>query len=99
MNRRKFQRQKKAEEQKLLKTAVRKHLSADALIDIIRSSFEQIPEPSNGTPQIPIADALMSAFAVFSLKAPSLLAFEHAWKEGDTNLKSVYKINKIPSDT
>ena len=99
MNGRQFQRQNATEQQKALKTAVRKHLSADALINIARSSFEQVSEPSNGNPKIPIADALMSAFAMFSLKSPSLLAFENAWKEGDSNLKSIYKINSIPSDT
>ena len=39
----------------------------------------------------------MSAFAMFSLKDPSLLAFEE--RRLDTNLKTIYKVNKVPSDT
>src|SRR4030067_1426894 len=99
MTRRQFQRRKAAEQGKAIKAAVRKHLSADALINIVRDSFEQLPEPSNGTPKIPIADALMSGVAMFALKSPSLLAFENAWEADDTNLKSIFKINSIPSDT
>jgi len=39
----------------------------------------------------------MSAFAVFSLKDPSLLAFDQ--RRNDENLKSVYGIENTPSDT
>jgi len=102
MNSKQFRRWKKLEQQKLLEAAVRnmrKHLSADALIGIVRSSFENVPEPGNGKPQVSIADALMSGFAVFSLKAPSLLTFEKAWKEEDSNLKTIFSIKNIPSDT
>ena len=48
---------------------VRKHLSADALFRLLRMGFSDIAEPRQGTPDIPLADALMSAFAVFTLKA------------------------------
>lgn len=102
MTRRQFQRQKEMERQKRLEASVRgmrKHLSADALLGIVRRTFENVQEPGNGKPQISVADALMSGFAVFSLKSPSLLSFERGWKEEDSNLKSVFKINKIPSDT
>ena len=40
----------------------------------------------------------MSAFAMFSLKDPSLLAFEERRSE-DTNLKTIYKIDAVPCDT
>jgi len=40
----------------------------------------------------------MSGFAMFSLKDPSLLAFEVRQSE-DTNLKLIYKINNVPYDT
>ena len=39
----------------------------------------------------------MSAFAMFSLKDPSLLAFDQ--RKNDENLKSVYHIESIPCDT
>ena len=99
MKRRQFQRQNEAERQKLLGKTVRKHLSADALIATVRNSFEKVSEPSNGKPEISIADCLMSAYAMFAIKAPSLLAFEERWKEEANNLKSIFKVRKIPSDT
>ncbi len=40
----------------------------------------------------------MSAFAMFSLKDPSLLAFDER-RKGDHNLNSIYGIDNIPSDT
>ena len=39
----------------------------------------------------------MSAFAMFSLKDSSLLAFQD--RQGDPSLKSIYKINSVPSDS
>jgi hypothetical protein len=99
MRRRQFQRHQKAERQRLLRSAVRKHLSADALIKTVKSCFEAVNDPRPGKPEIPLADALMSGFAMFSLKDPSVLAFEKRWKEEDSNLKSIYKLTKIPSDT
>ncbi len=44
------------------------------------------------------ADALMSGFAMFSLKDPSLLAFDE--RRGiDENLRSIYLIENAPCDT
>lgn len=43
-----------------------------------------------------VADALMSGLAVFSLKYPSLLAFE---QRPEDNLRSLYHIRDVPSDT
>ncbi len=58
------------------KVGAHKALSADGLIKALRTSFEVIDDPFPGDPDIPLADALLSAYAVFSLKAPSLLDFE-----------------------
>jgi len=44
-----------------------------------------------------MADAVMSAFALFSLKDPSLLAFEE--RRNDANMKSLFRILDIPHDT
>jgi len=51
----------------------RKHLSADALFGLIRSGFATIPDHRSDDAGIPLTDALMSAFAMFSLKAPHVL--------------------------
>jgi len=77
------------------KVKLRKDLNADALFSRVRSGFERIPDHRSGDIEIPLADALMSAFAMFSLKDPSLLAFEER-RSGDTNLKTVYK-HKFPA--
>jgi hypothetical protein len=76
---------------------VRKHLSADALLGLLRSGFADIGDPRPGDPDIALSDALMSAFAMFSLKSPSLLAFDQERTEG--NLQQVYGIKRVPCDT
>jgi hypothetical protein len=77
--------------------AVRKHLSADALFGLLRTGFALIADSRPGKPDITLTDALMSAFALFSLKSPSLLAFDRERTEG--NLHRVYGIKRVPCDT
>ena len=55
---------------------VRKHLCADALLRSMQDVFSHIPDHRKGDAEISLGDALMSAFAMFSLKSPSLLAFD-----------------------
>jgi len=47
---------------------VRKHLCADALLRSIQDVFSPIPDHRKGDAEIPLGDALMSAFAMFSLR-------------------------------
>jgi hypothetical protein len=75
----------------------RKHLSADALFGLVRNGFAHIPDYRLSEPDISLADALMAAFAMFSLKAPSLLAFDKERAEG--NLHTIYGIERVPCDT
>ena len=75
----------------------RKHLSADALFGLVRSGFATIPDYRLGETDISLTDALMSAFAMFSLKSPSLLAFDKERAEG--NLETIYGIERVPCDT
>src|SRR4051812_18018298 len=77
--------------------AVRKHRSADALFGLLRTGFADIADHCPGKPDISLTDALMSAFAMFSLKSPSLLAFDQERTEG--NLQWVYGIERVPCDT
>jgi Transposase DDE domain len=77
--------------------SVRKYLSADALFGLLRSGFADIAEHRPGKPDISLTDALMSAFAMFSLKSPSLLAFDQERTEG--NLQRVYGMERVPCDT
>ena len=75
----------------------RKHLSADALFRLVRSGFDTIADHRGGDAEISLTDALMAAFAMFSLKSPSLLAFDKQRAEG--NLHSIYGIERVPCDT
>jgi hypothetical protein len=75
----------------------RKHLSADALFRLVQSGFASLPDDRVSDTEIALADALMSAFAMFSLKAPSLLAFDKERAEG--NLHTIYGIARVPCDT
>ena len=76
---------------------VRKHLSADALLGLLRTGFAAIADHRPGHPDISLTDALLSAFALCSLKSPSLLAFDQERTEG--NLHRVYGIERVPCDT
>ena len=77
----------------------RKALSADALFRSLRSLFGSLPDPRSGEVEIPLDDALMSAFAMFSLKDPSLLAFDDRRRDPNDNFRSIYGISRVPSDS
>jgi hypothetical protein len=77
---------------------IRKYLSASGLFKIAYARFEKIKDVRADNQKVSLADALMSAFAMFSLKDPSLLAFEER-RATDENLKRVYGIKTIPCDT
>jgi hypothetical protein len=72
-------------------------LSADALYALLGESFARVPDPRRANSPIPLSDALLSAFALFALKDPSLLAFDG--RRSDGNLKTLFGIGQIPSDT
>jgi hypothetical protein len=76
---------------------VRKHLSGDALFGSLRTVLADIADPRQGDSDIPLSDALMSAFAMFSLKSPSLLAFDK--ERTEDNWQRVYGIGRVPCDT
>jgi len=77
---------------------IRKNLAIDALVQGLRKRFEAIPDPRRAASTVHSqADCLMAAFAMFSLKEPSLLAFENRRK--DQSLMNLYRIKSIPSDT
>ena len=77
----------------------RKDLSADALFHRLRLGFDRMPDPRTGESTIPLGDALMSGFAMFSLKDPSLLAFEERRHDPNDNFRTIYGIGQVPSDT
>jgi Transposase DDE domain len=74
----------------------RQHLHFDALIQLARHGFEKLPEQRR-CPAFSLADTLMAGLALFALKDPSLLAFQR--RSLDRNLRSVFGLKAIPSDT
>src|ERR1700722_7108484 len=75
---------------------LRRHLHFDALVLLARRAFDKLPEPRR-CPSFTLADTLMAGLALFSLKDPSLLAFQQ--RALDHNLRSVFGLQAIPSDT
>lgn len=76
----------------------RRYLSADGLIQVLRRRFEDVEDWRRaGSVTFPMADTLLAAFAMFSLKDPSLLAFQE--RLNDATLKNLYRIQAVPSDT
>jgi hypothetical protein len=78
--------------------AANKLLSADRLFALVRANFEQVTDQRAENAKISMPDALMSGFAMFSLKDPSLLAFDER-QATDSNLGSIYGIEQVPGDT
>jgi hypothetical protein len=74
----------------------RRHLHFDALLGLARQHFAQIPEQRR-CPDFSLADALMAGLALFSLKDPSLLAFQR--RALDHNLRRLFGLQAVPSDT
>jgi hypothetical protein len=77
-----------------------KALSAKSLLKCVRTVFQHVPENSKRR-EISLTDCLMSALAMFGMKSPSLLAFDGPKLEETVqhNLKTLYDVNRVPSDT
>jgi hypothetical protein len=77
-----------------------KKVKLQECIEILRNLFSKFDD-HRAFSDIPLSDFLMTSFAIFSLKYPSLLNFENAMKEDKRkdNLKSLFGISKVPSDT
>ena len=73
-------------------------LSADVLLSMVRAEFEHVPDQRADNASLDLADALMSGYALFALKDPSLLAFDER-RTTDRNLHTIFKIGQVPSDT
>ena len=82
---------------------LRKNLSGEAQHRLISNVFSKIPDHRSrpNSIDIQIKDALMSGFAVFALKMPSLLQFDNLMRQEKyrTKLKAAFGIAVAPSDT
>jgi len=84
-----------------MKERLRKTLSKPGLLHVAHNSFKKIDDTVSGR-GFALVDYLMSALAVFSLKYPSLLAFDEAVHDEDrvrSNLGSLYRVENVPSDS
>ncbi len=81
----------------------RKALSASGLLATVRNKFEKIQDHrGNANRSFQLEDALMSGVAVFGIKCPSLLQFDHLSHHDDYvkhNLGTLYGVAQAPCDT
>ncbi|HMP71378.1 MAG TPA: hypothetical protein PKA76_18660 [Pirellulaceae bacterium] len=75
----------------------RKWLKADVLPSRLRNCFELVPDRRrSASVAYPLADCLLAGYVMFSLKDPSLLAFEARHQQHSLN--RLYRTGKLPSD-
>ncbi len=77
---------------------IKKFLIDSILVDL-RGQMEQIDHKRYHNAQFSLADVLMSAFAIFQLKLPSLLQFDQLFRFRDPNMRAIFQITQCPSDT
>lgn len=81
---------------------VRKNLSAPGLYSLIRKAFSLIPDHRvERNISYSLEETLSAGLAIFSFKCPSLLKFIERAKgeQYGHNVRSLFKISKIPSET
>ena len=85
-----------------MKKRLRKELTKKGLLDAVHGCFEEIDDTVSGH-GFTLADYLMSGFAVFSLKYPSLLEFDKSVHDEQNpvfhNLRKLYGVSDVPSDS
>ena len=69
-----------------------------ALVKELRSDFEKIPDHRAANVVHKLPNILMSAYAIFAMKYPSLLSFEQQTSRELENLKQLFGIDKLCSD-
>lgn len=78
---------------------LQKLLTFDNLMTHLHQQFSRITDHRRNNTTYSLADVLKSAFAMFSLKSPSLLSFQEQTRIERQNLKQIYRIGQIPADT
>lgn len=80
---------------------LRKHLNGDAMIKEISDEFLKIEDTRADNVSYSVHDALMSAFAMFSIKSESLLDFQEN-RENDVvwgNIKNTFHCSDVPKES
>lgn len=74
-------------------------LRFDELMRMLDEEFQSLPDKRVGNAvSYKLADVVKAAFAMFSLKSPSLLDFKTQTTAEENNLQNIYRIGAIPSD-
>jgi hypothetical protein len=74
-------------------------LSVDDLIRRLGTSFSEVKDGRASNCRYKLRDSLMSGFAIFHQKDPSLLAFREQFESRSANMKRIYGLETIPEDT
>lgn len=79
---------------------LQQNLTFDEMMHFLDDQLQKIPDHRNGNAlRYELADVLKSAFAMFSLKSPSLLDFKTQTSAEESNLHNIFRINgEIPCD-
>ncbi|MEN0047207.1 MAG: hypothetical protein AAF806_09130 [Bacteroidota bacterium] len=67
----------------------------DDLVSLVQESVSQIADYRTGEIKYSLSDCIMSGFAMFSLKDPSLLSFMDNYAARRENLEQIYKIQDV----
>lgn len=70
----------------------------DYLMQLVTQGLSKVTDHREVRPKIELTDVLLSAFAMFSIKDPSLLSFVDNYPHRKENLEQVYGISMIPSE-
>ena len=79
--------------------SLQKNLKFDCLMEFLDRQFEMLPEHRASNSRYRLASVVKAAFAMFSLKSPSLLDFKKQTSPEQNNLRWIYRIEgEIPCD-
>jgi hypothetical protein len=79
--------------------SLQENLNFDLLMEFLDTQFQLFPDERASNSKYPLASVVKSAFAMFSLKSPSLLDFKQQTRSEQNNLCSIYRIEgEIPCD-
>jgi len=78
-----------------------KKIKIEQCISLFSEEFSSFGDPRTGIPEIQLKDFLLSCYAIFALKYPSLLSFENDMTDEKKfhNLQKLFKVDRVPSDT
>lgn len=69
------------------------------MVKLLRQEFARIPDSRADNISYPLDDVLISAFAMFAFKYPSLLSFDQQTPFERHNLKQLFELKQVCSDT